>query len=789
MGGGEPIESGPAFPGDLRRIRFQALRRGFVDWKLQERTSIGLVYLARSIADERVKTLLVVRHDVAASGLLAERLAREALAATHLDHPNLARVEDLYLVGKTLLIVLESPAGRSCAEVLKEGRRLDAKDAAVAVLQAARGIRHAHERGMYHRCLTPSSLVVQPDGQIRVVGLGMVGSIEHLADLTRREEPLERPSGSTTRPPASVATSESLEGVPLTPQPENPWVKFSEQDRRADVVALGKVLRALVRGRHETDASGANASRSRVPGALETIIGRMTGDHSEESWRDLGPAIAELQRFLNLDPSEPLALPSEVSEPIRHSAELFANPPSARVRNLVQLGFVGFLALVAVLSLLAGRFALTIGVGLFGLVTWFGARSFGEARRSEQPIWSRLRAWLVDALGEDPLLGLACLGLLMLGVWAVGLIAPVLTLGVASILLVVAYRLTVGARFETERDAIASATWKQVKELRLTGHDEASLRRFVWAQGGPKREELFEAVFGFHGLRDVVSRSHQVESPWITRQLAGWRMTLARRLDSSRRLRATQRRWSMFRELAERRACSRGVYLLTARRRSRRIADAIFAVDEELGTLAVSDGEHAAIDIPAAYRAAVFHSESILADHEVGLSSDGTSGWLTSGLDLLLGSRPRFLLGALLTAGCLVWVHQNNLLPRDAIDGLAGRVTQVRDLDSARELAEEAGRLRVEVPEQVTPLHLPPLPRTVAERIGTPGAGVAGLILLLSAPLRGWSLGLPLGLAAILAIFGPDLGIPAIAGFGAEATSILGAIAVAFGTVIWNWRR
>src|SRR5690606_31607900 len=141
-----------------------------------------------------------------------------------------------------------------------------------------------------------------------------------------------------------------------------------------------------------------------------------------------------------------------------------------------------------------------------------------------------------------------------------------------------------GTRFEAERDAIASAAWKQVKELRLTGYDEASLRRFVWVQGGPKREELFEAVFGFQGLRDVASRLPQVESPWITRQLGGWRMALARRLDASRRRRASQRRWSMFRELAERRACSRGVYLLTARRRSRRIADAIFAVDEELNT-------------------------------------------------------------------------------------------------------------------------------------------------------------------------------------------------------------
>ena len=104
----------------------------------------------------------------------------------------------------------------------------------------------------------------------------------------------------------------------------------------------------------------------------------------------------------------------------------------------------------------------------------------------------------------------------------------------------------------------------------------------------------------------------------------------------------------------------------------------------------------------------------------------------------------------MLAAGCLVWLHQNDLIPGREIRELATRAAEVRDLDAARELGAAAGTVAIDLPAETEPLSLPPLPRSATAPLGSLGAGLAGLVLIVSAAFEGWRLGLFLIPAAAL---------------------------------------
>lgn len=774
--------------GTSRRFVISALRRGFFGLLLQERTSTCLIFHARSLVDGQAKRLLVVRQEVAANGVLGERLAREALAATHLLHPNLTRVGDLIPIDATWMIVVEQRAGRSPTEILDSGRRLDPKDAAVAVLQAARGVKYAHDRGLYHRYLTPSSLMVQPDGLVKIVGFGCVLDREQLTALASREAEFAG-AGEAAKDRSAGSRSGGLpnahNSIPLA---ANEWSAALEQDRLTDIASLGRTLATLVSGREDSHSTRLVVPRNRMPARLQAIVDHMTGVDPADRWRDLGPAIEELERFLDLRTREPLVLPVEIGEAIARGSAMFASPPSGRLRNHVRYGFAAAVALIAFASLLAGRDALAIGLAAFGMITWAGMASIGEKRGAAVSRWSRLRGVMVERFLIDPILGVVSLALLALLAWALGVLGIVLTLGLASILLVLAYRTTVGARFAAERRAIAAASTEVLKELRLKGHAEPAIRRFAWSQGGFQRPGEFEELFGFRPEGDARVWLPLTPGRFADQIFARCLKTLDFGLASLHRRLTIDRRRSLFRSLEERRACSLGVYSLTARRKAIRIAESLIEVDGEFHALSNAKSTGTTTDVSAALREAVLDPESVLLDRELGLKVGESGSRLDSVLDMLLGSRARFLIGAGLMAGCLVWIHQNNLVPHEQLGSILTKATEVRDLDAARGLAAEATRLDITTARETSPLELPALPRSVSLRIGTSGAGVAGLILLLSAPIRGWRSGLGLVAAASLAILGPELGIPSLGGIDSQAVAMLAAFAGWLAVMLWNRR-
>ncbi len=693
----------------------------------------------------------------------ALRIARESLAASHVRHPNLTSLEDLHEAGGTIVFVGELVPGRKLTEAAAARKRLEPRAAVVAVLQAARGLKYAHDRGFRHRHIGADALILDREGVVTLQGLGLWADPDRVEELDRLEAEFHTPKAKAeVRGTGSATGSEPL--ISAVPDP-------GEEARLADIADLGRTLSALIGG---SRSAGRDETQPRE--SLGAIIGRMTGEGPGARFRNLGEVIPVLESFLGIDGSRPLVLPLEQSEVIERSVALFRNPPSGQRRRQVLLGTGAVLLALTFVSLIAGGLILALGFLGFGAVLAVVYLLWAHSRR-RTPMFDAFRALAVSSLLADPLSWLVGVVLAVVALWALGLIGVAVTFVVAAGLLVFVFRRWVDRRFDEERQGALELVHALLKDLRLEGHGEDVLRRFVWVHGGIHSEAFYEGLFGTDALQDAQTRWGQEARSrrWLNH--FAWRATIIAWLDGLRETRRERRLRHLFRGLVERGECAKGVNQMTARRRSWRAAEAILTTDAELRAMPRTTTPPP--DLVRLFREAALHPDMVLVDREVGLIPDRERSRALAVLDVLLGPRLRLLAGGVLTAGCLLWMHQNGLIPGREVRDLAEQALTIRDLDQARELGAAAGKLPVRVLDATRPLDLPPLPRRLTVPLSGFGAGVGGLILLVSSAFRGWRLSLFVVPAAAIAIVGPKVGVPGLGGLGPEAISTILAGALA----------
>jgi serine/threonine protein kinase len=117
-----------------------------------------------------------------------ERFRREVQAQAQLDHPNLVRAYDAGQDGNIHFLVTEYVPGLDLRRLIKVHGPLGMPAAAAVICQAAKGLEHAHSRGLIHRDIKPGNLLVTPDGVCKVSDLGLAGFLhEEEADDKRHK--------------------------------------------------------------------------------------------------------------------------------------------------------------------------------------------------------------------------------------------------------------------------------------------------------------------------------------------------------------------------------------------------------------------------------------------------------------------------------------------------------------------------------------------------------------------------------------------------------------------------
>jgi serine/threonine protein kinase len=219
------------------------------------RGGMGEVYEANdTVTETRVALKILNSEQTALLSGRERQLKREVQLAQRISHPNVCRVNDLYLNSSAkpfLVLSMELLVGQSLGQLKAEKKLLPISQLEEIARQLIGGIGAAHAAGVVHRDLKPSNVMITSTGErIRVV----------ITDFG-----LARP----ITPDQSQATATTVGGTPLYMPPEQ-WE--GRLDRRSDLYSLCVILYELATGQlpfeHRDQLRDAGRCRVLDPGRL-----------------------------------------------------------------------------------------------------------------------------------------------------------------------------------------------------------------------------------------------------------------------------------------------------------------------------------------------------------------------------------------------------------------------------------------------------------------------------------------------------------------------------------------
>lgn len=145
-------------------------------YKLTERVGLGgmaEVYRAEDNVLGRTVAVKVMLPQYAADPTFTKRFRQEAASAANLQSPYIVSIYDWGLDGETYYIVMEFLRGTDLKTAIKERGAINQRKAAEIGSQVAQALSVAHEGGIIHRDIKPQNIMIQPDGNIKVMDFGI----------------------------------------------------------------------------------------------------------------------------------------------------------------------------------------------------------------------------------------------------------------------------------------------------------------------------------------------------------------------------------------------------------------------------------------------------------------------------------------------------------------------------------------------------------------------------------------------------------------------------------------
>jgi eukaryotic-like serine/threonine-protein kinase len=135
--------------------------------------TIGVVYRAVHTRSDKVVAIKILSKRATADPKTQRRFAQEMKALGRLHHSHVVAVYDAGEADDVSYLAMEYIDGIDLAALLQKHGRLTTADACEICRQAALGLQHAHDHGLVHRDIKPGNIMINREGQAKILDLGM----------------------------------------------------------------------------------------------------------------------------------------------------------------------------------------------------------------------------------------------------------------------------------------------------------------------------------------------------------------------------------------------------------------------------------------------------------------------------------------------------------------------------------------------------------------------------------------------------------------------------------------
>ena len=186
---------------------------------------LGRVY---KVFDKKIKekvALKLLRPEISSDEETVERFSNELKYARKIIHKNVCRMFDLGEEAGTHYITMEYVSGEDLKSMIRMMGRLSPGQAVSITRQVCEGLEEAHKLGVVHRDLKPQNIMIDREGNARIMDFGIARSLKA----------------------KGITDGGIIIGTPEYMSPEQ--VDGKEIDQRADIYALGVILYEMLTGK------------------------------------------------------------------------------------------------------------------------------------------------------------------------------------------------------------------------------------------------------------------------------------------------------------------------------------------------------------------------------------------------------------------------------------------------------------------------------------------------------------------------------------------------------------